>query len=423
MPSVVFVHGTSVREKRFEADSELVSQKIKETLPGAEVIAALWGDLHGSRLHFEGKSIPDYKETGGKATAVDEFYVNLWNYLFWDPIYELRLRTVELESQDQQTPGVGGGDLLDSQLQSIDVEQHAALKSKLDQARIREYFVKAREKVRRTPSYTALLNIVPGPTVPGDYRMALARAVVAQAIVLGGAERKWVPIREDAELRNEVVNLLTEVMGGTTMGAFESLGRFGLNLFDTLALQPRRGLITDYLLSFVGDVLLYQSQGELIRRAIADHISRADGPVVLVGHSLGGIASVDLLMKQSLPNVKLLVTVGSQAPLLYELGALHSRPTAAPPQRFLDWCNTALPTHFPDWLNIWDARDYLSFVTESVFSRSGEDSGNKGAAQKILRDTEVNNQAPFLTAHSSYWSNKQVWGAVKRAWDEIEQRG
>jgi predicted alpha/beta hydrolase family esterase len=46
------------------------------------------------------------------------------------------------------------------------------------------------------------------------------------------------------------------------------------------------------------------------------------GPVILLVHSLGSIASVDLLLLTDLPHVRAHVTVGSQAPYLYEVSAL-----------------------------------------------------------------------------------------------------
>ena len=54
-----------------------------------------------------------------------------------------------------------------------------------------------------------------------------------------------------------------------------------------------------------------------------------DGPVVLLGHSLGGVACVDLLAREELPRVASLITVGSQAPFFYELGASRAWPSAS----------------------------------------------------------------------------------------------
>ena len=54
------------------------------------------------------------------------------------------------------------------------------------------------------------------------------------------------------------------------------------------------------------------------------------------------------------------MTVGSQAPLLYTFDAIPSLPY-----------DEADPPHLPvPWLNIYDSRDFLSFVAEPLFRRS-----------------------------------------------------
>ena len=82
--------------------------------------------------------------------------------------------------------------------------------------------------------------------------------------------------------------------------------------------------------------------------------------MVLIGHSLGGIACVDLLAGGTLTHVRLLVTVGSQAPLLYEMDALHGLRFGEP-----------LPEHFPRWINLYDPHDSLSYKAAPLFQRRG----------------------------------------------------
>jgi hypothetical protein len=89
---------------------------------------------------------------------------------------------------------------------------------------------------------------------------------------------------------------------------------------------------------------------------------------------------VDLLVEQPDLPVAKLITVGSQAPLLYEMGAL---PSLQPP--------ATLPAGFPDWVNVYDPRDLLAFVGRPVF-------GGK------VTDTAVDSRQPFPYAHSAYWS-------------------
>ncbi|WP_327002448.1 hypothetical protein OHA72_46200 [Dactylosporangium sp. NBC_01737] len=83
----------------------------------------------------------------------------------------------------------------------------------------------------------------------------------------------------------------------------------------TRLVDRRRGAISDLTNPAAGDILLYQARGEHIRAAIRQAIAdtRADR-VTLLAHSLGGIAAVDLLVMEDIPEVDRLVTVGSQAP-------------------------------------------------------------------------------------------------------------
>jgi len=147
-------------------------------------------------------------------------------------------------------------------------------------------------------------------------------------------------------------------------------------------------VLSDVTCPVAGDILLYQSRGAAIRRFIRDQITAVQGPVVLLAHSLGGIACVDLLVLEPLPTVKGLVTVGSQAPLLYELDCLTSRRFGEP-----------LPDHFPPWLNLYDRHDFLSYIGAEVFPDQ-------------VTDVEVTSGQPFPVAHSAYWSNPAVWSAI-----------
>jgi len=87
----------------------------------------------------------------------------------------------------------------------------------------------------------------------------------------------------------------------------------------------------------------------------------------------------------------LLVTVGSQSPLFYEMDALQSLRFGQP-----------LPDHFPRWLNLYDRRDFLSYVGAQVFPNPRD----------RLEDFEVNNRQPFPQSHGAYWANPQTWDII-----------
>jgi alpha-beta hydrolase superfamily lysophospholipase len=123
------------------------------------------------------------------------------------------------------------------------------------------------------------------------------------------------PLGTDADARDALVDALA----GALTGGLRARGLVGdwvghaLAVLGTRHLLGRRGRYTDLIVPAVGDVLVYQGHGQAIRDRIVDSLPDA-GRVVLLGHSLGGVACVDLLATTDLPRVELLVTVGSQAP-------------------------------------------------------------------------------------------------------------
>lgn len=153
----------------------------------------------------------------------------------------------------------------------------------------------------------------------------------------------------------------------------------------------RRGPLSDGVLPMIGDILRYQARGDGVRQMIKRTVEHVPGEAVTVlAHSLGGVASVDLLAMEDLGRrVDQLITVGSQAPFFYECGAL----TAVEHPK-------TMPGHFPRrWLNIYDPWDLLAYRAAKVFP---------GHAY----DVEVSNGQPFPFAHSAYWSNSEVWDAI-----------
>jgi hypothetical protein len=149
----------------------------------------------------------------------------------------------------------------------------------------------------------------------------------------------------------------------------------------------------------VGDILLYQARGDKIRESVRKTIQSTQSPVILLAHSLGGVICADILIKEHLPQVKLLVTVGSQSPYFYEIDALQSLPFENIDK------NQRLSPDFPRWLNIYDRRDFLSHVGATIF-------GEK------ITDFEVDNRQAFPFSHLSYWSNSATWDKILQ---EIQQ--
>jgi hypothetical protein len=167
--------------------------------------------------------------------------------------------------------------------------------------------------------------------------------------------------------------------------------------------EDRRESLMDALgAQMLADVIGYQLHRDSIQDVLRAELTSAaraagDRPVLPVALSLGGIALIDLLASWPDAPVEACVTVGSQAPLLYTFNAITSMPydEASPP-------HLSVP-----WLNVYDSRDFLSFVAEPLFRRSD------GLASVV--DLRVSSGKDFPRSHSAYWELPPVWEAIATA--------
>lgn len=167
--------------------------------------------------------------------------------------------------------------------------------------------------------------------------------------------------------------------------------------------EDRRESLMDAIgAQMLADVVGYQLHRDSIQTVLKRELTKAaraagDRPVLPVALSLGGIALVDLLASWPEAPVEACVTVGSQAPLLYTFDAIPSMPY-----------DEADPPYLPvPWLNVYDSRDFLSFVAEPLFRRSD------GLASVV--DLRVHSGKDFPKSHSAYWELAPVWEAIATA--------
>ncbi|MEP6638264.1 MAG: hypothetical protein ABJC39_02860 [Chloroflexota bacterium] len=180
----------------------------------------------------------------------------------------------------------------------------------------------------------------------------------------------------------------------------DAVMRIATNYFE----NRREALIDTLGAQMMADVIGYHSHRDSIQEVLRTELSNAakaarGRPVLPVALSLGGIALVDLLASWPDAPVEACVTVGSQAPLLYTFDAIPSMPY-----------DEADPPHLPvSWLNIYDSRDFLSFMAEPLFRRSD------GLASVV--DLRVHSGADFPRSHGAYWGLDPVWDAIATAFD------
>jgi hypothetical protein len=173
--------------------------------------------------------------------------------------------------------------------------------------------------------------------------------------------------------------------------------------------DKRADLVETLGAQMLSDVIGYHRHRPSIQAVLREDLEHAraaagDRPILPVALSLGGIVLVDLLAGWPEAPVEACVTIGSQAPLLYTFDALESLPydEADPPR---------LPV---PWLNVYDSRDFLSFLAEPLFRRSD------GLATVV--DLRVHSNQDFPDSHSAYWEQPAVWDAIATAftWKRTE---
>jgi len=381
--TVLFVHGTGVRKLSYESSAARIAKGLHSINPGIRLEPCLWGDAHGARLGMNGASIPEFKAPVAAVSEETQMEA-LWELLAQDALFELR----ELAASRKPGGLVAPHDKIDKAkllTQLAALETNATLLTRIQERALTAQWQQA---VRAVASSQAAKDAVEAASrVDATLRLGLSRAVVAslQARLL---EDNMAVL--PAPLRDELVKKGVDEFGGGELNLFtdwvtSKLKGFGLRWATAKAKRERDALYTAAAPT-AGDVLLYQARGASIRDFIADRVDQCGDDVVIFAHSLGGIACVDLLIERSLPQVKALVTVGSQAPFMYEIGALTSLAYGE-----------QIPSHFPPkWINFYDCNDLLSYMASKVFA---------GRAT----DHEVRSGLPFPMSHSAYWDMPELW--------------
>lgn len=408
----VFVHGTGVRRKRHDHLFGLVRDGLAARFPESEITSYYWGGDHGATLAFSGASVPGLRS--GRASGTDplttapplELAVSEWQLLLTDPLCELRL-LAEIATDDGGLgmPGVRASGLEVADRLAALPRRPAAddeLAELLKSTSLDDYYAPTLDAVADSEEFEAACAAASDQATAREVAAATGRAVVAQ-LLASSAESTLCTGDE----RDRLVDIVTGRLGGTGRGSIGRAGTVLLHLAMRLTTQPAldhwRRPITTGSVPALGDILRYQARGGPLRDSLIQHITAVEAPTVVLGHSLGGIALFDVLALASirqapLPNVRLLVTVGSQAPFLHELGALTGLPPGA-----------SLPPGFPRWLNIYDRMDVLAYQANPVFAHASQ-----------VTDHEVASRQPFPVCHSAYWKLDDVYDRIAK---EIEALG
>lgn len=401
MTAVVFIHGTGVREPAFTAVAERVAAGLEALRGGLRFVPYYWGGAHGAVFAASGASLPPaagrFRGPGRAAAAegtghpghgehslvtdaAEDEIAAEWAVLYTDPYAELALAAAGAEPAAELPPGsVPPQHAFQARLAALATQGDAPA------AELGPGLARAATDLAGHP----LLSPAAGALAPNVLAVAAARSLTAR--VIGDALDTDAPLIAGGDLRDTVVGQLAEALGAPPAGAERGMRSLVLRLAGSAASRAavrRRRALTEAAHPAAGDILRYLSRGAAARSDLRALVESLEPPVAVVGHSLGGIIALDTLISAPLPQVRLLVTAGSQGPFLYESGSLPSLEHPAP-----------LPPHVPEWLNIYDPRDLLSYLGAELFPGR-------------VTDIAVDGRQPFPAAHSAYWTNPAVYRRI-----------
>jgi len=175
-----------------------------------------------------------------------------------------------------------------------------------------------------------------------------------------------------------------------------------------LVLSSMRAKLNSNASRFVGDVFEYLSSRsreqqdapivvriiERLKAAEAES-KQKDEPLIVIGHSLGGVITYDIL-KHYLTTMKVdkFISVGSQVALFAEMDQyavkIDSKDYASP-----QTSRISKPENISQWLNVYDLNDMFSYATTGVFEG--------------VSDYEFKTGYGLLAAHGGYFKRPSFY--------------
>ena len=352
--TLLFVHGTGVRSESYSRTLDRIRAKVGEFRLPCRLDFCEWGDVYG--IDFESLSLPDPPQRSDEELA----QAYRWEYLQIDPLFELRLWCPPEDEPPKKV--IGQKDAAKAlweksiSIYAVKYEDRVALIELLQRNQIEEFFLPAWKAVV-TSSLPKRAFAAAGEDGPAVSRV-FAEAVVAQ--MMHDAASAQPPVSISPRTGSKIVTVLLFDWDQTAKGLKDLFLRLFGSVTKTVV-RPLRARASTMIAPAIGDILNYQAVGAQIRGLIRKKIEVIPGDIMILAHSLGGIACFELMVEArrngatGLSAVKGLITAGSQAPLLYEIEALQTLSKGEP-----------LSDTFPEWLNLYDENDLLSYRANGI---------------------------------------------------------
>src|SRR5262245_21039072 len=105
MGSLIFVHGTGVREESFKHSLSKVGEKLLGKRADLTLVPCFWCAEFGANVPGELRSVPRAQATrSAEGLGDDDYEIGVWGLLYEDPLYELRVLGVKPKSAGAAPP-------------------------------------------------------------------------------------------------------------------------------------------------------------------------------------------------------------------------------------------------------------------------------------------------------------------------------
>jgi hypothetical protein len=404
---VIFVHGVNVREEEsgYKARLLLTEKFLKKHLADVEIkdktLAAFtprfpyWGNL-ATQFAWGMASLPSKEIDSLGAPGVED---------------DFRPLIAEFQEQLPDVQGAQKEPFLTLARKSF---QHAVtLISALmlreakdsDAERVAEFVFSLQAYAEANPNPLWLASTTTDAQLLNKLVTETSSATVAEDVqALGGFDF----------ILNPLATVASRFKAALSEAATTILDRTG-DFTSTKLLAWGRRPLNGILGQFFGDVFAYfDTRGDInapgpIPRRILESIDQAiaespvDDPLIIIGHSLGGVIAFDLL-SYFRPNIEvdLFVTVGSQVSHFEEMKRFKvSDPAIPSPQQKL----ARTPANIRHWINVIDEVDIFSYACEKIFDR--------------VSDFHYDTETYVIKAHGAYFEQDRFYRRLRARIDQL----
>lgn len=395
---IVFVHGVNTRKGRaYNAQVEVTKTFLQEHLSGATIndktLTSLdkihfpyWGDL-GTKFAWNMASLPrgDLQALGGPVQP--------------------EIRAVAATLKDSSKSALGDEPLLEIAKQdfTLAVEVLASLllanPPEGKASDVAQFAIDIQKYASSEPKPTWLANLTTDDQFTGSLKLAVESDSTIQAQGLGNMFNAV----------TEATQRLKESIKGLAGKAADSAGDFASSKLLGWAREP----LNENLGCFFGDVFIYfdgrgnkLNPGSIPQRILQEidtaSAEAGDEPLVVIGHSLGGVISFDLLShyRKNL-NVDLFVSVGSQVAHFEEIKLYHISD-----ETIGVGAKAPTPENITHWINIFDKVDFFSYACTDIFDR-------------VDVDAEYDTKTYVVKSHSEYFKQARFYERLRARIDQL----